>query len=169
MYQHMQAPGLSVRSQVGLTLADGGDAVSVLVRDLDRELLCLSWSEFHGAGSAQKPRRASDRAGKRLTLDGHDHLDGVERVEAEVAGEGRGRGDLQGIIRPTVNLYARCSVFGACAGPSALRCSALGARQDLARQVGESSLTLVESTFSNDLRTSSMRALMVSADRLDAA
>lgn len=46
------------------------DGVRVLVRDLDAELL----------------------------LDGHDHLDGVEAVEAEVVGEVCCRGDLCGVL-----------------------------------------------------------------------
>lgn len=45
----------------------GVDGVGILVGDLDAELL----------------------------LDGHDDLDGVERVEAEVVGEVSGRLDLQ--------------------------------------------------------------------------
>lgn len=71
------------------TLANGGDAVSVLVGDLDGKLLCMAWKELSQHSGSKWLSR-----GRRLTLDGHDHLDGVERVEAEVVGERRGGRDL---------------------------------------------------------------------------
>lgn len=75
----------------GRTLADGRDAVGVFIGDLDGELLCGLHAE-----SVRCPGRAAEQERERggRTLDGHDHLDGVERVEAEVVGERRGRGDL---------------------------------------------------------------------------
>ena len=39
--------------------------------------------------------RSTGTYDRELLLDGHDNLNSVERVKAEVAGEGRGRGDLE--------------------------------------------------------------------------
>lgn len=49
-----------------LTLSNAGDSIGILIGDLDGKLL----------------------------LDGHDDLYGIERVQTEVGGEGRGGGQL---------------------------------------------------------------------------
>jgi len=87
-----------------------------------------------------------------LTLDSHDNLDSIKRVKSEIVGESSSSGDLQHqtVLISNPNILDLFESF-----KDRTLSSFLASGKEFER-------TFVASTFSNDLSTSSMRALIES-------